>query len=191
MSICRRHFNSNFAHSFDFHCLTNFVKRINLSWTVSLQMVCVIINIHFTPWRVISGWYGEQNFGWNEMSTTSIHLLNSKFKVTCKHRDIGCRYITAHSKESMCECLTLHSPFCLFSHENTVAILPSWVLWDQLLLMKASHTQDQESGKNLGIHSCKDSRQIKLRESKWILVNISVSYMVRIHGFLQNSTGRI
>ena len=30
MDINSRHFNSNFAHSFDFHCLTNFAKGINL-----------------------------------------------------------------------------------------------------------------------------------------------------------------
>ena len=26
-----RHSNSNFAHSFDFHCFTNYAKNINLS----------------------------------------------------------------------------------------------------------------------------------------------------------------
>ena len=31
VKMSSRHFNSNFAHSFDFHCLTNFVKNINLS----------------------------------------------------------------------------------------------------------------------------------------------------------------
>ena len=32
MNISSRHSisNSNFAHSFDFHCLTNFLKNINL-----------------------------------------------------------------------------------------------------------------------------------------------------------------
>ena len=31
MDISSRHSNSNFAHSFDFHCLINFAKNLNLS----------------------------------------------------------------------------------------------------------------------------------------------------------------
>ena len=34
--IIDKHFNSNFAHSFDFHCLTNFEKSIDLWLMVSL-----------------------------------------------------------------------------------------------------------------------------------------------------------
>ena len=58
--------------------------------------------------------------------------------------------------------------------------------------MKYCSDQGQKFNKNLRIHSRKDSHW--LQESEWILVNISVyiqSYMGRIHGFLQNSTGRI
>ena len=42
MTISSRYSNSNFAYSFDFHCLTNFAKSINLSWMVSLwcELLC-------------------------------------------------------------------------------------------------------------------------------------------------------
>ena len=40
--VSSRHYTSNFAHSFDFHCPNNYAIRINLWWTVSLwcKLLC-------------------------------------------------------------------------------------------------------------------------------------------------------
>ena len=45
MNISSKHSNSNFAHSFDFHCLANIAKNIHLWWMVS-KFGAIFLTIH-------------------------------------------------------------------------------------------------------------------------------------------------
>ena len=65
IDICNKHSQSDFAHSFDFHCLTDFAQGINLCGRLLFD-VCYYVKVQFSPWRVIDiSHYGEQNLSWN------------------------------------------------------------------------------------------------------------------------------
>ena len=62
MGNSNRHSQSDFDHSFDFRCLTNFVKGINLLYKASLWYVCYYVNVLYTPRGVVDiSHCGEQN----------------------------------------------------------------------------------------------------------------------------------
>ena len=66
-------YGDEFAHSFDFHCLTNFTKGIHCARF--LFGVRYYVNVQFTPRRAIDGsHYGDG------MSTNNIHLLQFKIQ---------------------------------------------------------------------------------------------------------------
>ena len=48
MDTSNKQFHSNFAHSFDFHCLTNFVKIINFLCMALMYFLYVYLNVQFT-----------------------------------------------------------------------------------------------------------------------------------------------
>ena len=55
MDIVNRHSQSNFAHSFDFHCLTNVAKGIDLLFFFCTRFLFGVLlrNIQFIPRKVI------------------------------------------------------------------------------------------------------------------------------------------
>ena len=77
MNISSRHSNSNFAHSLDFHPLTNFAKNINLScrWFLKLS----IYTLKSDQWITI--WWAKFELECLLLTMTNIHLL--QFKIQC------------------------------------------------------------------------------------------------------------
>ena len=83
-----RHSNSNFAHSFDFHCLTNFAKNIGLSLMVSLwrEFLCKlsIYNLQSDQWITI--WWAK--FKLECFLLINIHLLQFKIQSHLQKRGL-------------------------------------------------------------------------------------------------------
>ena len=133
MDINSRNSNSNFAHSFDFHCLTNFAKGINLSWMVSLKWKllckCSIYTLKSDQWITI--WWAK--FELECLLLVSIYF-NSTFKVTCKNgENIRCALKIVHSntkkaksgvRQSQVSVLhTTHSCALMFKREKRVPVM--------------------------------------------------------------------
>ena len=73
LDISSRHFLSDFSYSFDFHCLTNFKKGIDLLCKASLW--CELLrNFQFTPRRVIY----ESHLWWEQFVHSFTSIQNSR-----------------------------------------------------------------------------------------------------------------
>ena len=129
------HSNSNFAHSFYFHCLTNLAKSINLSWILSVWCELLYKRSIYTlkSYQWITIWWARFEL---ECLVLIFIYFNSKFKVTCKNGDFECRYIRTHSEEKTSKISNIAFVILPFSHQNVLTKLPSWVLWNLFLLMK-------------------------------------------------------
>lgn len=138
MDISNRHSQSDFAHSFDFHCLTNFAKGINLLCKASLWCVLLRKRPIYTSKsdRWIPLWWAKFEL---ECLLIIFIYFNSKFKVTCKNEDFECRCIKTHFEEKSLKFVLFQSPFCFFSHQNSLTNLPSWVVWSLLCVIKPSN----------------------------------------------------
>ena len=138
MNICWKHSNSDFAYSFDFHCLTNFAKKHLFVVKVSLycELLCKlsIYTLKSDQWKTI--W-------WAKIELECLPLIfiysNSKFKVTCKNADFECRYFRTHTEEKPSENFKHYIRLFAFFSWKTSTKLPSWVLWRLPLLTKASY----------------------------------------------------
>ena len=53
------------------------------------------------------------------VSTSNIHLLISKFKVTCINGNFECHYVRTHSEEKTSKISSITFVIFLFSHKNT------------------------------------------------------------------------
>ena len=137
-----RHSSPNFAHFFDFHCLSNFAKCTNLSWMVSLwyELLYKYSIYTFKRDQWITIWWAKFEL---ECLLLIFIYFNSKFKVTCKNRDFEYRYIRTPSKEKMFKIFNKTFAILPFSHHKTLTKLPSWVLWRLPLLMKPSRCTSQ------------------------------------------------
>ena len=72
MHITNRYSQSDLAHCYKLHCLTNFAEGFNF--------LCYYVNVKLTPRRVVDKFhYSEQRLSW-----TVFIYFNSKVKVTCK-----------------------------------------------------------------------------------------------------------
>ena len=121
MNISGRHFNSNFSHSLNFHCLvllTNFAKYIDLLWMGSLchglLYKCSIYTLKSDQWITI--WWAKFEL---ECLLLIFIYFNPKFKVTCKNGNFECRYIKTHSKEKTSKIYNNTFAILPFSHQNT------------------------------------------------------------------------
>ena len=134
MDISNIYCQSDFAHSFDFPCLTSSAKGIDLLCKASLW--CVLI--HKLPiYMSKSDWYTPlwwAKFDLEYLLTIFIYF-NSKFKVTCKNEDFECRCIKTHFEEKSLKFVLFQSPFCFISCQNSLPNLPSWVVWSLLFVM--------------------------------------------------------
>ena len=101
MNISGRHSNSNFAHSFHFHCLTNFSKSINFSymgslWRALLYKLTTTYTFKSDHWIAISWANFELEYLIYSFTT---YVYSTEFKVTWKNGDFECRYIRIHTEE--------------------------------------------------------------------------------------------
>ena len=88
------------ARLFDFDCLSNFAKRINLMWMVS---------IWYEYWSMLTFnlCQKEQSVNNTMMSQVWVGMLNTiihlppihNFVVICKDSDLECQCIRTHTKE--------------------------------------------------------------------------------------------
>ena len=112
MNISNRHSQSDFTHSFDFYCPTNFVNGIDLLCKASLW--CGLLRKHpiFTlkSNKFIPLWWAKFEL---ECLLKIFTYFNSKFKVTCNNED-----------------------FLIF-FSSKFFNLPSWVVWSILFVIKA------------------------------------------------------
>ena len=124
MSISSRHCSSNFAHSFDFHCLNNFGKNINLSEMFSLwcELLCKhsIYTLKSDQWIKI--WRVKFEL---ECLILIFIYSNSKFKVTSKNADFECRRIRTHTEEKPSKISNIKFAILPYSYKNTSTKLPS------------------------------------------------------------------
>ena len=104
MNISSRHSNSNFAHPFDFHCLTSFVKKYQFLFGVTYN-----VNCRFTTWKVTNGCWAKFEL---EYLLLIFFYSNSNSNVTCKNANFNCWFIRMHTEENRLKFLTLLSPFC-------------------------------------------------------------------------------
>ena len=110
MNTSSRHFNSDFAHSSDFHCLTNFAKNINLSkWFLFgvSYYVRLAFNLHIikSDQLIMSKIWAGNSF--------TFTLVQNSTLVTCKNTD-NAGISELIPRKNCQKFLTLHSPFCLF-----------------------------------------------------------------------------
>ena len=138
MDISNRHSQSDFAHSFDFHCLTNFAKGINLLCKASLWCVLLRKRPIYTSKsdRWIPLWWAKFEL---ECLLMIFIYFNSKFKVTCKNEDFECQCIKTHFEKKVSNLYSFSRHFAFFSHQNSLTNLPSWVVWSLLCVIKPSN----------------------------------------------------
>ena len=77
--LSSRHSNSYFAHSFDFHCLTNFSKKYqfvvdSISLVQGNMLTC---NLHLEEWSMSNNMVSKI---WGRISASYIHLLQFKIQ---------------------------------------------------------------------------------------------------------------
>ena len=135
MNISSRHFNSKFAHSFDFHCLTNFAKNINLSWMVSLwcELLCKRPIYTFKCNQWIKIWW--KKFDLECYYWYSFTPIQSS-KLLAKTGTLNAGISELIPKKNHLKFVTLH---------NILSELPSWILCSELLLMKPSDALQNSS----------------------------------------------
>ena len=93
--ISSRHFTSNFAHSFDFHCFINFAKKYQFVID-GFSLVCVLFG-KFSIYILKSDqWI---TIWWAKFELEYECLLLIIIKVTCKNADFEWRYIRTHNEE--------------------------------------------------------------------------------------------
>ena len=120
MNISSKHSSSNFAHSFDSHCLFSFAKNINLSYMLSIwrKLLCKlsIYTLKSDEWITI--W-------WSKFELECLLLIftysNSQFKVTCKNADSEYRYSEFIQKKTLSK--FSHITFAILSFSNKNALI--------------------------------------------------------------------
>ena len=111
--------NSNFDHSFDFHCLKLICDKYQFAW--------FLFDVRFTPWRVINSWqYNMMSKIWIRMSTTNIYSL--QFKIQSHLQKMWTLNISTSEliPKKQHQFLTRHSAFLHFFHQKASTKLPSW-----------------------------------------------------------------
>ena len=99
MNISIRLCNSNFAHSFDSHCLTNFAKRYKfvVGGFFLLWVIMWTFNLNLEGWSIDDNMVSKI---WVGMSSTNTHLLLNKIQSHLKNADFECRYkFRTHTEE--------------------------------------------------------------------------------------------
>ena len=84
------------------------------------------------PIELCIKWYGMHQY----FLSRSLYSVYMYGRGTLCHGGLPVLYIGISElilKKNRQKLLTLHSPFCIFSHKNTLTKLPSWVLWSLLL----------------------------------------------------------
>ena len=145
MNISCRHSNSNFAHSFDLHCLMICEKYICRRWFLLCELW----------WRLSIYTLKNNNMVskiWVGMSTTTIHWLQFKIQSHLQKRRLWMR--VHHSlipKKNSLKFLTLHSPFCLFliqilllnCHPEYFGVYFSW--WNHQMCFRMVHSNTKNA----------------------------------------------
>ena len=114
ISTCSKHSNSNFAHSYNFHCNTNFAVLIcGCTFDASYN-----VHFQFIAWRVFNALNLVSKI-WVGMSATNIHLLQSKIKNHLQKRRLWIPLsLNSFRRKNRKKFLTLHAPFCIFHFKN-------------------------------------------------------------------------
>ena len=97
--------NSNFAHSFDFHCLANFAKKYQFV-EGSFSLVWVIMGTFNSDLESMDN---DTNSAYYKCSFTKIQNL----KLLAKLRTLNVGTSESYRRKTV-KFPTLHSPFCLF-----------------------------------------------------------------------------
>ena len=108
---------SDFAYSYDLHCLTNSVKGISLLCKASLW--CVLLRLRSIPRWLIDTSQSGMPIWWGKFELECLLIifiyLNPKCKVTCKNVDFECRFIKTHFEEKSIKFVLFQSPLFFFS----------------------------------------------------------------------------
>ena len=138
MNINNGHSKSGFSHSFDFNCLTNFAKGINLFCKAFLWY-------ELSRKRPIN----------TSKSTRWIPLGWAKFELECllitwiyfnfKFKDFECRSIKTHSEEKSLKFVLFHSPFCFLLDKILLLTWPFLEVWSQCFVIRPSNAFQKNS----------------------------------------------
>ena len=111
-------------------------RKVSICRRWFLFVVSYYVNFQFAEWSMDSNMVSKI---WGGMATANIHLLQFKIQSHLQKRGLGMPVNrNLYQRISCLKFLTLHSPFYLFSHKNTLNKFPSWVFWGLFLLMKPS-----------------------------------------------------